>query len=202
MSSVTRYLRVDGLVQGVGFRPTVYRIAKELGLFGEVFNDAEGVGIYLKGPAETVARFSTSLMENKPPLSRIDRIRELECEDRSYETFSITKSVSGKVSTNITADAATCQSCLEDMFTPSNRRWRYAFTNCTHCGPRFTITRHLPYDRPQTSMAPFVMCRDCQSEYEDPLDRRFHAQPNACPECGPQLRFTRLDRQPVTGDPV
>lgn len=202
MSNVTRYFRVDGLVQGVGFRPTVYRIAKELELVGEVFNDAQGVGVYLVGPADVVGHFPTALMENKPPLSRIDRIYELPCETRHYDDFIITASVSGKVSTNITADAATCESCLQDMFTSANRRWRYAFTNCTHCGPRFTITRHLPYDRPQTSMAPFAMCASCQAEYDNPLDRRFHAQPNACPECGPQLQFTFADRVPLAGDPI
>lgn len=202
MLTVTRYFRVNGLVQGVGFRPTVYRIAKEMGLVGEVFNDAEGVGIYLVGPQELVEQFPRHLMANKPPLSRIDTIRELECESRHYDDFMITASVAGKVTTNITADAATCENCLKDMFTPENRRWRYAFTNCTHCGPRFTITRHLPYDRPQTSMAPFVMCSACQAEYDDPLDRRFHAQPNACPECGPQLRFTNADRQKLLGDPI
>ena len=202
MATVTRYFRVDGLVQGVGFRPTVYRIAKELGLVGEVFNDAEGVGIYLVGSETVIEQFPQQLVEKKPPLARIDNIRELPCEVRHYEDFIITESVSGKVSTNITADAATCDHCLEDMFTKGNRRWRYAFTNCTHCGPRFTITRHLPYDRPQTSMASFVMCPHCQAEYEDPCDRRFHAQPNACPECGPQLQLTLVDRLPLKGDPI
>ncbi len=202
MLTVTRYLRIEGLVQGVGFRPTVYRVAKDLGLLGEVFNDAEGVGVYLVGAAEQVARFPDALLENRPPLARIDRIREVPCEPRHYADFSITQSVTGKVSTNITADAATCEACLSDMFDPSNRRWRYAFTNCTHCGPRFSITRHLPYDRPQTSMAPFVMCDCCQAEYENPLDRRFHAQPNACPDCGPTLCFTLADRQSLDGDPI
>lgn len=202
MTTVTRYYRVNGLVQGVGFRPTVYRIAKELSLVGEVFNDADGVGVYLVGPQTVVEQFPDRLIANKPPLSRIDRIFEVPCEPRQYDEFIITASVAGKVSTNITADAATCDSCLEDMFTKGNRRWRYAFTNCTHCGPRFTITRHLPYDRPQTSMAPFVMCEHCQAEYDDPFDRRFHAQPNACPECGPLLRLTLADRQVLDGDPI
>lgn len=202
MSTITRYFRVNGLVQGVGFRPTVYRIAKELGLVGEVFNDAQGVGIYLVGPEELVERFPHSLMANRPPLSRIDDIHQFECEPRHYSDFIISASQTGKVATNITADAAICDRCLEDMFTLGNRRWRYAFTNCTHCGPRFTITRNLPYDRPQTSMAPFAMCKACQSEYDDPLDRRFHAQPNACPDCGPHLFFTEADRQPKNGDPI
>ena len=202
MATVTRYFRVDGLVQGVGFRPTVYRVAKELGLVGEVFNDAEGVGIYLVGSESVISEFPKHLVDNKPPLARIDSIREMPCEARFYEDFTITASLSGKVSTNITADAATCQQCLTDIFSDSNRRWRYAFTNCTHCGPRFTITRHLPYDRPQTSMATFAMCSHCQAEYDNPSDRRFHAQPNACPVCGPRLQLTMADRVPLSGDPI
>ena len=202
MSTVTRYVRVVGLVQGVGFRPTVYRIAKDLCLKGEVFNDAQGVGIYLQGDETAVNRFAGQLLENKPPLARIDEISQTTCEARSYDDFTITESQAGRVTTNITADAATCEHCLADMFDPANRRWRYAFTNCTHCGPRFTITRGLPYDRPQTSMASFVMCPPCQEEYHAPLDRRFHAQPNACPDCGPTLWFAQADRVPVPGDAV
>lgn len=202
MSEVTRYYRVCGLVQGVGFRPSVYRIAKELELVGEVFNDAQGVGVYLVGPIERVERFPSVLMANKPPLARIDSIQAEPCESRHYDDFIITASQSGKVTTNIPADAATCDQCLQDIFSDDPRRHHYAFTNCTHCGPRYTITRHLPYDRPQTSMAKYVMCADCQREYEDPLDRRFHAQPTACTECGPQLRYTLSDRVPIEGDPI
>lgn len=203
MSEVfARFYRINGLVQGVGFRPTVYRIALELGLKGEVFNDAMGVGVVLEGKKEDVLAFPDVLLREKPPLARIDYIRPEERKARGYTDFTITESQEGKVKTAITADAATCEACLEDMFTPGNRRYRYAFTNCTHCGPRFTITRHLPYDRPQTTMAPFVMCRDCLAEYTDPLDRRFHAQPNACPVCGPHLTFTAADRQPLSGDPI
>ena len=197
-----RFYRINGLVQGVGFRPTVYRIAKELHLNGTVFNDAEGVGVTLEGDKEAVLAFPDVLLKEKPPLARIDVIIPHECAPRGYTDFTITESQEGQVKTAITADAATCRACLEDMFTPGNRRYRYAFTNCTHCGPRFTITRHLPYDRPQTTMAPFIMCQDCHTEYTDPLDRRFHAQPNACPVCGPHLTFTRSNRIPIAGDPI
>ena len=197
-----RFYRINGLVQGVGFRPTVFRIAKELHLKGEVFNDAEGVGVTLEGPKEAVLAFPDVLLKEKPPLARIDVITPHDCDVRGYTDFTITESQEGQVKTAITADAATCEACLEDMFTPGNRRYRYAFTNCTHCGPRFTITRHLPYDRPQTTMAPFKMCADCSAEYTDPLDRRFHAQPNACPVCGPHLTFTGGDRKPIDGDPI
>lgn len=195
-----RLFRVTGLVQGVGFRPTVHRIAHELALAGEVFNDAEGVGVILEGPEDAVLRFPAELRAQKPPLARIDDIVMTETPATGRTDFIITKTKGGHVRTGITADAATCAACLENLFDPKNRRWRYAFTNCTHCGPRFTITKHLPYDRPQTTMAPFAMCPDCLTEYEDPLDRRFHAQPNACPVCGPQLVFTNPDRSVRTGE--
>ena len=198
-----RLVRVTGLVQGVGFRPTVYRIAMELGLSGYVFNDEAGVGVHLEGTPEALDRFPEKLLEEKPPLARIDSIDATPAPVENLQGFEITPSRSGgRVTTAITADAATCDACYEDMFDPSNRRWRYAFTNCTHCGPRFTITRALPYDRPQTSMARFPMCPDCLHEYEDPLDRRFHAQPNACPVCGPQLLFTDIHGEAIKGDPI
>lgn len=200
---IARLVRVTGLVQGVGFRPTVYRIAAALNLSGEVFNDAQGVGVRIEGERAAVEAFAKTLVAEKPPLARIDEIRETEEPVRGLEGFRITASrEGGRVTTAITADAATCRACFADMFDRGNRRWRYAFTNCTHCGPRFTITRHLPYDRPQTSMAAFPMCPDCRREYENPLDRRFHAQPNACPVCGPQLELLDAEGQRVEGDPV
>lgn len=196
-------VRVKGLVQGVGFRPTVYRIAIAMNLTGEVFNDADGVGIHLEGDADTLALFPQELRRNKPPLARIDDIRVKDSTLRGDMKFSITATrTGGHVTTAITADAATCRECFADVFDPANRRYRYAFTNCTHCGPRFTITRHLPYDRCQTSMAKFPMCPACQKEYEDPLDRRFHAQPNACPACGPQLRWIEHGLAAENVDPV
>lgn len=199
---IAKFFRINGLVQGVGFRPTVYRIAMDLHLNGEVFNDAQGVGVVLEGDADCVLQFPDKMRAEKPPLARIDFIHASDVPWRGYTSFTITESQSGQVKTAITADAATCHACLEDMFDPTNRRYRYAFTNCTHCGPRFTITRHLPYDRPQTSMAKFPMCEDCLKEYQDPLDRRFHAQPNACPECGPTLTFARDNRQAIEGDAI
>ena len=202
-SREARLVRVTGLVQGVGFRPTVYRIALELGLSGYVFNDEAGVGVHLEGAKEALERFPAQLLEEKPPLARIDSIDAAPAPFEGLEGFAITPSRSGgRVTTAITADAATCEACFKDMFDPKGRRWRYAFTNCTHCGPRFTITRALPYDRPQTSMASFPMCPDCLREYEDPLDRRFHAQPNACPVCGPKLAFKAADGTPIEGDPI
>lgn len=198
-----RLLRVSGLVQGVGFRPTVYRIAVGLGLSGEVFNDAKGVGIILEGDGRALDAFAPTLLAEKPPLARIDDITQTDIAPRGLERFVITQSrQGGHVATAITADAATCRECFEDVFNPKNRRWRYAFTNCTHCGPRFTITHSLPYDRPQTSMAAFPMCPDCLKEYEDPLNRRFHAQPNACPQCGPQLTLLDGSGRPLEGDPI
>lgn len=198
-----RLVRVSGLVQGVGFRPTVYRIAVELGLSGEVFNDADGVGVFLEGPTEALDAFAPVLLAQKPPLARIDRILETEAEPRGCDTFVITPSrQGGRVHTAITADAAICRACLTELFTPADRRYRYAFTNCTHCGPRFTITHSLPYDRPQTSMAAFPMCPACRAEYDNPLDRRFHAQPNACPVCGPQLQLLDRTGEPIECDPI
>ncbi len=198
-----RVVRVTGLVQGVGFRPTVYRIALELGLSGYVFNDAAGVGVHLEGEPGALDAFPDALLAQKPPLARIDSIAASDAPGESCTGFSITESRSGgHVTTAITADAGTCRACMADLLDPKNRRYRYAFTNCTHCGPRFTITRHLPYDRPQTSMAAFPMCPECLVEYRDPLDRRFHAQPNACPVCGPALSLVTPEGAPIPGDPV
>ena len=143
--TTARLFRVTGLVQGVGFRPTVHRIARELALAGEVFNDAEGVGVILEGPEEAVLRFPEVLRAQKPPLARIDDVVMTEVPATGRTEFTITKTKGGRVRTGITADAATCAACLEDLFDPANRRYRYAFTNCTHCGPRFTITKRLPY---------------------------------------------------------
>lgn len=203
MTATAKNFRVNGLVQGVGFRPTVYRIAAALNLTGYVWNDAAGVGVHLEGDPEALAAFPETLIREKPPLARIDVITPEDAPFEGCEAFTITESRSeGPVVTAITADAATCRACLEDVFTAGNRRHRYAFTNCTHCGPRFTITKSLPYDRPQTSMRVFPMCPACLKEYEDPLDRRFHAQPNACPVCGPQLTLLSISGETIPGDPV
>jgi hydrogenase maturation protein HypF len=198
-----RDFRIRGLVQGVGFRPTVYRIAVALGLAGSVYNDAEGVVVHLEGDPRAVDAFPETLLKEKPPLARIDSIEPHEAADAGETAFRIDATPQGgHVRTAITADASVCEACLKEVFDPQDRRWRYAFANCTHCGPRFTITRHLPYDRPQTSMAAFPMCADCRAEYENPLDRRFHAQPIACPVCGPSLTLTDAEGNPLPGDPV
>jgi hydrogenase maturation protein HypF len=187
-----RGVLVNGVVQGVGYRPFVYRLALEEGLTGFVGNDTNGVAIEVEGTAERVEAFLARLRSEAPPLARIDLVAVRELAPRGVLAgeagFRIaTSAVVGRASTGIPADAATCPDCLRELFDPGDRRYRYPFLNCTNCGPRFTITRRIPYDRPQTSMASFAMCAACQREYDDPLNRRFHAQPNACPECGPRV---------------
>ena len=195
MTMERRTYRIKGLVQGVGFRPTLWRVAHALKLTGEVWNDAEGVGTLLEGDVDVLDRFEEELrktVRDEAPLARIDSVELVQTNPALGSTdFVITASRQGTAHTMVTPDAATCRACAIEMFTPGNRRWRYAFTNCTHCGPRFTITRSIPYDRPMTSMASFAMCSDCRHEYDDPADRRFHAQPNACP--------ARLCRQAIKG---
>ena len=186
-SSERRRLRVRGQVQGVGFRPYVYRLASELGLAGSVLNDGAGVEIQIEGSDRLLDGFVARLRSEAPPLSRIDSVEVTPMAARGEAGFEIVASAGGPVATGITPDAGICPDCLADMLDPANRRWRYAFTNCTHCGPRYTITGRLPYDRPNTSMVAFVQCPACQAEYDAPADRRFHAQPNACPACGPRL---------------
>ena len=180
-------MRVRGLVQGVGFRPTVWRIATRLNLTGDVMNDSEGVLIRAFGPPPSLTGLEMALWEEAPPLSRIDRIETAPLEARPPSDFRIVASRSGEVTTGVVPDAATCPSCLADIDDPHDRRYRYPFTNCTHCGPRLSILRAIPYDRATTSMSAFTMCPECLAEYNDPADRRFHAQPNACPVCGPLL---------------
>ena len=179
---------VRGVVQGVGFRPFVYRLAQEEGLSGSVGNDTNGVTIEVEGPTERVEAFLVRLRSEAPPMARIDSITVRPISATGAASFQITVSeLTGQVSTGIPADAATCPDCLRELFDPQDRRFLYPFLNCTNCGPRFTITRRIPYDRPQTSMADFPMCPECQREYDDPLNRRFHAQPNACYKCGPHV---------------
>ncbi|MBK9244228.1 MAG: carbamoyltransferase HypF [Burkholderiales bacterium] len=196
-------LRVRGRVQGVGFRPFVYRLATDLGLDGWVRNDGEGVLIALAGDEGQLARFGARLAAEAPVLARVDSVEPLPTERLSIAAgFRIEASGAGPVTTGITPDAATCSACLEELFDPVDRRWRYPFTNCTHCGPRFTITAGLPYDRPMTSMARFALCPACRREYEDPRDRRFHAQPNACPLCGPRLSLADASGNELAVDDV
>ncbi|HQR71975.1 MAG TPA: carbamoyltransferase HypF [Burkholderiaceae bacterium] len=185
-----RAVRVRGQVQGVGFRPFVYRLAQDLALSGRVLNDGGGVQIEVQGSAAQLDAFLARLGSEAPRLARIDAVETTCAEPRVDECgFVIDASAGGPVVTGVTPDAAPCPDCIAEMFDPANRRWRYAFTNCTHCGPRYTITAALPYDRPNTSMAAFAQCPACRREYGDPGDRRFHAQPNACPECGPRLEL-------------
>ena len=181
-------IRVCGLVQGVGFRPTVWRLARQYNLVGTVLNDGGGVLVHVWGSDGEIDAFLKNLRDETPPLARIDTI---DCHDYPSENppddFTIIASNTGAVTTSIVPDAATCEHCLKDISDPNNRRFRYPFTNCTHCGPRLSITRSIPYDRENTSMAPFVMCKECRTEYQNPADRRFHAQPNSCAACGPAL---------------
>jgi hydrogenase maturation protein HypF len=178
-------MRVRGAVQGVGFRPFVHGLAREFELDGFVRNDAEGVLLEVEGAR--VNEFVDALRREPPPLARIDRIELRRVPPKSMRGFSIEPSAHGGTATRIVPDAAVCENCLDDLFDPGSRFYLYPFVNCTHCGPRYTLTRRLPYDRPQTSMAGFPMCAACARDYRDPLSRRFHAQPIACPRCGPKL---------------
>ncbi len=200
---IRRALRVRGAVQGVGFRPFVYRLANELGLAGWVFNDAQGVAIEVQGPADALALFEQRLTADAPPLARVEHLEASTRPAAGREAgFRILASQPGKVSTSIPPDTTTCGDCLAELFDPADRRHRYAFINCTQCGPRYTLTRALPYDRAQTSMAAFAQCPQCLHEYTDPLQRRFHAEPNACPVCGPALALVDAQGAAIAGDPI
>jgi hydrogenase maturation protein HypF len=185
--------RVEGTVQGVGFRPFVYRLAGELRLAGWVLNDERGVLLEAEGEAAAVESFLERLRTDAPPLASVERVLSEQLAPQGEEGFAIRDSRSGgEAAAPVAPDGATCDDCLAELFDPSDRRHRYPFVNCTNCGPRFTIVRGVPYDRPLTTMSGFEMCAACHAEYDDPSDRRFHAQPNACPECGPTLAL--LDR--------
>jgi hydrogenase maturation protein HypF len=191
-------VRVDGTVQGVGFRPYVYRLAGELGLSGFVLNDAHGVLLEVEGSAASVRQFLSRLASDAPPLAVLERVLSEERPLTGETKFVIRESPSGGVpDAPVTPDTATCAECVTELFDPADRRFRYPFINCTSCGPRFTIVRGVPYDRALTTMAAFTMCSGCAAEYEDPADRRFHAQPNACPVCGPSVTLLGADGEPV-----
>jgi hydrogenase maturation protein HypF len=197
---VRNRVRVEGTVQGVGFRPYVYRLAHELELAGYVLNDAHGVLLEVEGDEDAVREFLRRLGAEAPPLAAVERVLISAATPTGGERFQIEASPRDRrPDAPITPDTATCADCVRELFDPADRRYRYPFINCTNCGPRFTIVRGVPYDRPFTTMAAFEMCAECKREYEDPLDRRFHAQPNACPVCGPQL--TLLGDE-AGGDPV
>jgi hydrogenase maturation protein HypF len=181
------YIRVKGVVQGVGFRPFVYGLATKLGLKGWVSNTTSGVAMEVEGPASILDTFLRDLVESAPPLSRIEHLESQPIPPKGRPRFEIRESQVEVGYVLVSPDVATCEECRSEVFDPEDRRYRYPFTNCTNCGPRFTIIADVPYDRRLTTMAPFTMCPACQSEYDDPLNRRFHAQPNACPVCGPRV---------------
>jgi len=194
-------VRVDGTVQGVGYRPFVYRLADELQIAGWVLNDERGVLVEAEGPAQRVAAFVARLRTDAPPLADVRAVQSEDLPALGESGFQIVASERGGAATApVTPDSATCADCLAELADPGDRRYRYPFLNCTNCGPRFTIVQGIPYDRPATTMSGFVMCDACQAEYEDPLDRRFHAQPNACPVCGPQVRLLERDGTVAEGD--
>ncbi|MGK7903170.1 MAG: carbamoyltransferase HypF [Hormoscilla sp.] len=199
---VAEEIRIGGTVQGVGFRPTVYRLAKALGLRGEVRNDEQGVLIRVAGTRPTLDLFLQQLRSECPPLANIETISRQpyggECNFTDFIIAPSTSSSTSTIKTKIVPDAATCPSCKKEIFDPFTRWYRYPFTNCTHCGPRLSIIKKLPYDRPNTSMASFSLCPDCQGEYADPENRRFHAQPIACHVCGPKAWLERTDGKPIT----
>ena len=201
---VRREIRVSGIVQGVGFRPFVFRLATELDLSGTISNTSAGVTIEIQGPTEPVESFLLRLPQEAPTLSRITdvAVRELPCNgDREFQILA--SRVGETVRTLISPDVAICDDCLRELFDPADRRFLYPFINCTNCGPRFTIVRDIPYDRSRTSMADFPMCAACRAEYEDVHNRRFHAQPIACWECGPQLEWWDSHGHAIeTSDPV
>jgi len=190
--SATQRLRifVRGAVQGVGFRPFIYRLASELKLAGWVNNSPQGVTVEVEGERRKLEAFLCRIDSDRPPRSFVQSLESSYLDAAGYRTFEIRESESnGTKAAIVMPDIATCPDCLNEILDPTDRRYLYPFTNCTNCGPRFSIILSLPYDRPNTTMKSFTMCSRCRSEYDDPLDRRFHAQPNACPECGPQLEL-------------
>ena len=193
-------IRVRGRVQGVGFRPFVWRHARALGLSGHVLNDGEGVLIRVSGASREIDELVRVLRESPPPMSNVTGIELRKCEPCQADGFEIVESGGGRVMTEVAPDAVMCADCARDIRDPASRRYRYPFTTCTNCGPRLTIVERMPYDRATTSMAPFPLCSQCAAEYADPADRRFHAETTACPACGPRLRLARLDGTSVNWD--
>ena len=201
---IAKRLEINGIVQGVGFRPFIYHLARRYGLKGEVANTATGVTILLEGPSDRVQAFIADVPRRQPPLAHITEITKSAEKVRGLESFTIApSSKAASRATLISPDVAVCDDCLQEMRDPGDRRYGYPFINCTNCGPRYTIIDDIPYDRPKTSMRHFQMCPQCQAEYDDPLDRRFHAQPNACKVCGPQVALLDAGRREIeTADPI
>src|SRR5664280_63934 len=196
-------VRVEGVVQGVGYRPFVHALAAELGVAGFVGNDVDGVFAEAEGASGAVGEFVTALRERAPALAVVERVTADAMPPTGDGGFVIAPSTTGgRRRTLISADTATCVDCLRELNDPADRRFRYPFINCTNCGPRFTIVTDVPYDRAATTMAPYPLCPACAREYADPGDRRFHAQPVCCPDCGPALVLTDAAGAPVAGDPV
>lgn len=183
------HLTIRGVVQGVGFRPFVYRLAKEIGLGGWVNNSTAGVFIEVEGTKQQLETFLWRLKTENPPRSQIQNIEINWRKATGFKTFKILPSTAGKKTAIVLPDLATCPDCLQEIFDPNNRRYRYPFTNCTNCGPRYSIIEGLPYDRAYTTMKAFSICPSCETEYQNPSDRRFHAQPNACAQCGPKIEL-------------
>ncbi len=195
----TEEIRISGTVQGVGFRPTVYRIAKDLKLKGDVCNDGEGVLIRVSGSQASIEEFINRIQQESPRLANIDRLTRIPSQgELVFNDFVISDSINTAIKTQIVPDAATCENCKQEIFDPLSRYYRYPFTNCTDCGPRLSIINAIPYDRNNTSMAKFAKCSQCSKEYADIENRRFHAQPVACYTCGPQAWLERADGKPVT----
>ncbi len=202
--SIAKRLSVNGIVQGVGFRPFVYQLARRHGVRGSVANTGSGVSIHLEGAGDRIDAFCRDLTDRPPPLARITEVAVSPEVLRNPSDFRIIQSRSGAGrATLISPDVSVCDDCLDELFDPDDRRYRYPFINCTNCGPRYTIIDDIPYDRPHTSMRGFPMCSACRAEYEDPEDRRFHAQPNACPVCGPHVALVDAGGRPMEApDPI
>jgi len=196
-----RRINVNGIVQGVGFRPFVFQTASRYGLKGKVANTSSGVSIHVEGEIENIESFCMDLTEKKPPLAHVTEINTRSVSPKGFKKFIISKS-SGidRGSTLISPDISVCDDCLAELFNPDDRRYQYPFINCTNCGPRYTIIDGIPYDRPKTSMKHFRMCKRCRAEYDDPNNRRFHAQPNACPDCGPRVTLCDNQKRKIPGD--
>ena len=183
-------ITIRGVVQGVGFRPFIYRLATELGIKGWIINSSQGVFIEAESDRATLEKFINKIETDRPKNSFIQSFEHSWLDPEGFKAFEIRDSLeAGSKTALVLPDISTCSDCLEEIFDPHNRRYLYPFTNCTNCGPRFSIIKDLPYDRRYTTMGEFEMCDKCRSEYTDPLDRRFHAEPTACPDCGPQVKL-------------